>query len=228
MRAKEKLLLGLAALLAALALGVFAAGRLSGAESRSAGEESIPLADWPAADIERFGIEYAGETLTFVKAELPEGQAGSGAAADSDGAAEPESEWQLEGEPETALDQGAVSTMLTALAGLQADRALGAASEEYGLDTPTLRFWVTANGATHTFAVGDENGVTGSVYLQREGESEAYLVAASRVDSLKKTRGDLLAEPADTAGKEDVEPTPGQGENAPQSGQTAESAASEK
>ena len=176
MRAKEKLLLGLAALLAVLALGVFAAGRLSGAESRSAGEESIPLADWPAADIERFGIEYAGETLTFVKAELPEGQAGSGAAADSDGAAEPESEWRLEGEPETALDQGAVSTMLTALAGLQADRALGAASGEYGLDTPTLRFWVTANGATHTFAVGDENGVTGSVYLQREGESEAYLV----------------------------------------------------
>lgn len=228
MRAKEKLLLGLAALLAALALGVFAAGRLSGAESRSAGEESIPLADWPAADIERFGIEYEGETLTFVKAELPEGQAGSGAAADSDGEAEPESEWQLEGEPETALDQGAVSTMLTALAGLQADRALGAASEEYGLDTPTLRFWVTANGATHTFAVGDENGVTGSVYLQREGESEAYLVAASRVASLKKTRGDLLAEPADTAGKEEVDPTPGQGENAPQSGQTAESAAPEE
>ena len=225
MRAKEKLLLGLAALLAVLALGVFAAGRLSGAESRSAGEESIPLADWPAADIERFGIEYAGETLTFVKAELPEGQAGSGAAADSDGAAEPESEWRLGGEPGTALDQGAVSTMLTALAGLQADRALGAASGEYGLDTPTLRFWVTANGATHTFAVGDENGVTGSVYLQREGESEAYLVAASRVAGLKKTRGDLLAEPADTAGKEGVEPTPGQGENAPQSGQTAESAA---
>ena len=37
--------------------------------------------------------------------------------------------------------------MLTALAGLQADRALGAASEEYGLDTPPLRFWVTANGS---------------------------------------------------------------------------------
>lgn len=228
MRAKEKLLLGLAALLAALALGVFAAGRHSGGESRSAGEESIPLADWAAADIERFGIEYAEETLTFVKAELPEGQAGSGAAADSDGEAEPESKWQLEGEPETALDQGAVSTMLTALAGLQADRALGAASEEYGLDTPPLRFWVTANGVTHAFAVGDENGVTGSVYLQREGESETYLVAASRVASLKKTRGDLLAEPAGTAGKEDVEPTPGQGEDAPQSGQTAESAAPEE
>lgn len=216
MRAKEKLLLGLAALLAALALGVFAAGRWSGAGSSSQAEESIPLADWSAADIERFGLEYAGETLSFVKVELPTGQADDGGStAASEGEAEPESEWQLEGEPETALDQSAVSTMLTALASLQADRALGAASEEYGLNTPTLRFWVTVNGATQTFAVGDENSVTGSVYLQKEGEDEAYLVASSRVAGLKKTRADLLKEAADTAG----------GGDAPQSGQAAESAA---
>lgn len=213
MKAKRTLLLGLAAFLAVLALGVFAVGRLE-EEDASPADESIPLADWAAADIERFGIEYGGETLTFVKVELPaeESEKGESSSADSSGIQEPQTEWRLEGEPETALDQTIVNTMLTALASLRADRALGQASEEYGLARPTLTFWATAGGATHAFAVGAENRVTGSVYLQKDGEGEAYLVASSRVTSLQKTRADLLARQTEESGSQAAGSTGGEPE----------------
>lgn len=194
MKAKRNLLIGLAALLALLALGAFAAGRLSEAGTDAAADEGISLADWSAAEIERFGIEYGGQALTFVKVELPAGEAeseGAGSSASGGEEAAPRTEWQLEGEAGTALDQSAVSTMLTSLSSLRADRALEENREEYGLSAPTLAFWVQAKGATHSFAVGAENPVTGSVYLQKDGGGQVYLVAASRVAGLQKTKAEL-------------------------------------
>lgn len=189
MKTKKMLLIGLTVLLAALAVGVLAAGRLGAAASSSNTTETILLTDFSAAELERFGVNYNGEELTFVKAELPVEENDDSASAP----AEPKTEWQLENEPEYALDQSLIGTILTALGNLQATRQLSEIKAEYGLENPALSFWATANGQTVRFSAGAENTITGSLYLQKEGEEGAYLINTSAVASLKKEKAELAA-----------------------------------
>ena len=57
---------------------------------------------------------------------------------------EPETEtvWYLTDDPEYKLDQSSVNSMLTAFVNLEASRQLTETSEEYGLEEPTLTFWL--------------------------------------------------------------------------------------
>lgn len=106
---------------------------------------------------------------------------------------EPETEtvWYLADDPEYKLDQSSVNSMLTAFVNLEASRQLTETSEEYGLEEPTLTFWMTANGETTTWICGATNDVTGTVYLQKRGEDTVYLVDTNKVTVFEKSRMDL-------------------------------------
>lgn len=106
---------------------------------------------------------------------------------------EPETEtvWYLTDDPEYKLDQSSVNSMLTAFVNLEASRQLTETSEEYGLEEPTLTFWMTANGETTTWICGATNDVTGTVYLQKQREDTVYLVDTNKVTVFEKSRMDL-------------------------------------
>lgn len=106
---------------------------------------------------------------------------------------EPETEtvWYLTDDPEYKLDQSSMNSMLTAFVNLEASRQLTETSEEYGLEEPTLTFWMTANGETTTWICGATNDVTGTVYLQKQREDTVYLVDTNKVTVFEKSRMDL-------------------------------------
>lgn len=114
---------------------------------------------------------------------------------------EPETEivWYLADDPEYKLDQSTVSSMLTAFVNLEASRQLTETSEEYGLEEPTPTFWMTANGETTTWICGATNDVTGTIYLQKQGEDTVYLVDTDKVTVFEKSRMDL-GDTSDTIG----------------------------
>ncbi len=89
--------------------------------------------------------------------------------------------------------------MLTAFVNLEASRQLTETSEEYGLEEPTLTFWMTANGETATWICGATNDVTGTIYLQKQGEDTVYLVDTDKVTVFEKSRMDL-GDTSDTTG----------------------------
>ena len=89
--------------------------------------------------------------------------------------------------------------MLTAFVNLEASRQLTETSEEYGLEEPTLTFWMTANGETTTWICGATNDVTGTIYLQKQGEDTVYLVDTDKVTVFEKSRMDL-GDTSDTTG----------------------------
>ena len=198
MQSKKILLGALAALLVLLAAGLAGAKALAGAQQAQADESqpAIDLAAFSPADIQAFGYTFGGESLSFeaVQQSAENSESGAGSQSGSDPQAQQaETVWRLADEPELELEQSLISTMLTALGNLTAQRQLGQPSEEYGLDQPTMTLWATANGETTTWLVGAENAVTGSVYLQKQGEDTVYLVAAGKLTALQKAKADLLA-----------------------------------
>ena len=50
---------------------------------------------------------------------------------------------------------------------------------------------MTANGETTTWICGATNDVTGTVYLQKQGEDTVYLVDTNKVTVFEKSRMDL-------------------------------------
>lgn len=126
----------------------------------AAAEGSITLSSFAAGDVERIQYTYNNETFTL------EYDSGS---------------WTLADDPDYHLDESACSTMVTALASLNAKRSLNAeAGEDYGLTDPAVTVTVTAAGETNTFAFGAENPVTGDMYVQKEGDDAVYTVSGNK------------------------------------------------
>lgn len=211
MKAKRNLMIGLVVLLVILAVGVFAAQTVSDrADAASASADAtIPLTSLTSsADVESFGYTWQGDTLNFEqRQEVVESESESTSETADDSASasaseetEPETEtvWYLADDPEYQLDQSTVSSMLTAFANLEASRQLTEVSEEYGLDEPTLTFWMTADGETTTWVCGATNDVTGTIYLQKQGEDTVYLVDSTKVTVFEKSRMDLADTSAST------------------------------
>lgn len=212
MQAKRNLMIGLVILLVILAAGVFAAQTISDRDAAASASEdtTIDLVSITASsEIESFGYIFEGDTLNFEQREEvveTESESTSEAADDSASTSaseetEPETEivWYLSDEPEYKLDQSSVSSMLTAFVNLEASRQLTETSEEYGLEEPTLTFWMTANGETTTWICGATNDVTGTIYLQKQGEDTVYLVDTNKVTVFEKSRMDL-GDTSDTTG----------------------------
>ena len=167
-------------------------------------ETTLSLSDFASADIEAFGYTWQGENLSFAQREQvvesdPEESEESDPAqsqeSDTDTQQEPETElvWYLTQEPEYQLDQSTISSMLTALSTLTAQRQLEQAAPEYGLEEPELTIWVTVNGQTTTWNCGITNTMTQSRYLQKQGESSVYLVSASSLNLFESTQQELGA-----------------------------------
>lgn len=211
MKAKRNLMIGLVVLLVVLAVGVLAAQTVSDRDAAASASEdtSIALTSLTASsEIESFGYTWQGDTLNFEqRQEVVETESDSSETADDSAStsasqeSEPETEtvWYLADDPEYKLDQSSVNSMLTAFANLEASRQLTETSEEYGLEEPTLTFWMTANGETTTWICGATNDVTGTVYLQNQGEDTVYLVDTNKVTVFEKSRMDL-GDTSDSAG----------------------------
>ena len=211
MKTKQLLLIALLAVVALLAAGLVAVRSLDTEEADSASDE-IDLAPFAPADIEAFGYTFGGETLEFASKETP---------AEDESSSETETTWYLTDDPDYELDQSAISTMLVALGNLTAQRQFENTGEDYGFDEPVLTAWVTAGGETYAWTLGAENSVTGSMYLQVQGQEDTvYLVSVSALSALESTKIELAApaptpepteepasEPEATAPEEDAETT---------------------
>ena len=139
---------------------------------------------------------------------------------------------------EKALLQSAISTMLVALGNLTAQRQFENTGEDYGFDEPILTAWVTAGGETYAWTLGAENSVTGSMYLQVQGQEDTvYLVSVSALSALESTKIELAApaptpepteapasEPEATAPEEDAETTSSPASDAAPEADTSSSA----
>lgn len=188
MKTKQLLLIALLAVVALLAAGLVAVRSLDTEEADSASDE-IDLAPFAPADIEAFGYTFGGETLEFASKETP---------AEDESSSETETTWYLTDDPDYELDQSAISTMLVALGNLTAQRQFENTGEDYGFDEPILTAWVTAGGETYAWTLGAENSVTGSMYLQVQGQEDTvYLVSVSALSALESTKIELAA-PAPT------------------------------
>lgn len=235
MKTKQLLLIALLAVVALLAAGLVAVRSLDTEEADSASDE-IDLAPFAPADIEAFGYTFGGETLEFASKETP---------AEDESSSETETTWYLTDDPDYELDQSAISTMLVALGNLTAQRQFENTGEDYGFDEPILTAWVTAGGETYAWTLGAENSVTGSMYLQVQGQEDTvYLVSVSALSALESTKIELAApaptpeateepasEPEAAAPEEDAEttssPASDAGQEADTSSSASESAASE-
>ena len=201
MKAKRNLMIGLVVLLVILAAGVLAAQTISDRDAAASASEdaAIALTSLTASsEIESFGYTWQGDTLDFEqRQEVVESNssedADNSASTSASEESEPETEtvWYLADDPKYRLDQTSVNSMLTAFVNLEASRQLSETSEEYGLEEPTLTFWMTANGETETWICGATNDVTGTVYLQKQGEDTVYLVDTGKVTIFEKSRMDL-------------------------------------
>lgn len=211
MKTKQLLLIALLAVVALLAAGLVAVRSLDTEEADSASDE-IDLAPFAPADIEAFGYTFGGETLEFASKETP---------AEDESSSETETTWYLTDDPDYELDQSAISTMLVVLGNLTAQRQFENTGEDYGFDESILTAWVTAGGETYAWTLGAENSVTGSMYLQVQGQEDTvYLVSVSALSALESTKIELAApaptpepteepasEPEATAPEEDAETT---------------------
>lgn len=211
MKTKQLLLIALLAVVALLAAGLVAVRSLDTEEAGSSANE-IDLAPFAPADIEAFGYTFGGETLEFASKETP---------AEDESSSETETTWYLTDDPDYELDQSAISTMLVVLGNLTAQRQFENTGEDYGFDEPILTAWVTAGGETYAWTLGAENSVTGSMYLQVQGQEDTvYLVSVSALSALESTKIELAApaptpepteepasEPEATAPEEDAETT---------------------
>lgn len=235
MKTKQLLLIALLAVVALLAAGLVAVRSLDTEEADSASDE-IDLVPFAPADIEAFGYTFGGETLEFASKETP---------AEDESSSETETTWYLTDDPDYELDQSAISTMLVALGNLTAQRQFENTGEDYGFDESILTAWVTAGGETYAWTLGAENSVTGSMYLQVQGQEDTvYLVSVSALSALESTKIELAApaptpepteepasEPEATAPEEDAETTSSPASDAAPGADTSpsasESAASE-
>lgn len=228
MKTKQLLLIALLTVVALLAAGLVAVRSLDTEEADSASDE-IDLAPFAPADIEAFGYTFGGETLEFASKETP---------AEDESSSETETTWYLTDDPDYELDQSAISTMLVALGNLTAQRQFENTGEDYGFDEPILTAWVTAGGETYAWTLGAENSVTGSMYLQVQGQEDTvYLVSVSALSALESTKIELAApaptpepteepasEPEATAPEEDAETTSSPASDAAPGADTSSSA----
>ncbi len=228
MKTKQLLLIALLAVVALLAAGLVAVRSLDTEEADSASDE-IDLAPFAPADIEAFGYTFGGETLEFASKETP---------AEDESSSETETTWYLTDDPDYELDQSAISTMLVALGNLTAQRQFENTGEDYGFDEPILTAWVTAGGETYNWTLGAENSVTGSMYLQVQGQEDTvYLVSVSALSALESTKIELAApaptpepteepasEPEAAAPEEDAETTSSPASDAAPEADTSSSA----
>jgi hypothetical protein len=103
--------------------------------------------------------------------------------------------WRILQPKELRADQDAVTSMVTSLGALTADKTIEDNSTDlkaYGLDTPTLEITVTKkDGKTAGVLVGDSTPTNSGAYAKLPDSSRVYLIATYVKTGLDKTVNDL-------------------------------------
>lgn len=172
MKAKQKtltlLLAALAVLAAALALAVWCSNRAAASEA----ENHIQLSTLDGDALERIEYSCGDESVALIR---------------QDG------QWVLESDPAYHISQTRAQTMADTLCSLAANRALGDTdTAAYGLDSPRQTVTAVADGQNWSVCFGDENELTGDVYLRVEGDSAVYTADASVQDPFAYTAQQLF------------------------------------
>lgn len=106
--------------------------------------------------------EYNGETIHLTKTE---------------------DTWICTEQPDLTLDTDQVTTLLDAVASLEATQQVENPEDDatYGLDAPTNVITYTTSDGTTTLTLGNENNITGGNYLKNSDNDNIYLVDTTLV-----------------------------------------------
>ena len=101
-------------------------------------------------------------------------------------------QWSYDGDPEFPLVQNSVTTMIQAIAEVNAMRKLDDIDDasSYGFDEPSLTVTIT-QGTDYTFEVGNLNNYTGGYYLRYNGD--IYMADETLITVFGKGLFDFLA-----------------------------------
>ena len=103
--------------------------------------------------------------------------------------------WRIAEPKPLPADQDAVTSMVTTLSNLAADKTIeenAADVKPYGLDIPTLDITITKkDGKTAEVVIGDSTPTNSGVYAKLAGSSKIYTVASFVKTALDKTVNDL-------------------------------------
>ena len=91
--------------------------------------------------------------------------------------------WTCTEQPDRTLDTDQVTTLLDAVASLEATQQVENPEDDaiYGLDTPTNVITYTTSDGTTTLTLGNENNITGGNYLKNSDNDNIYLIDTSLV-----------------------------------------------
>jgi hypothetical protein len=103
--------------------------------------------------------------------------------------------WQIIAPKPFAADQGLVSSTVSTLASLNADRLVdekGSDLKQYGFDHPSLEVDVTGkNDKTQTLLIGDDTPTGSDVYAMLAGDPRVFTIASYKKTSIDKGLSDL-------------------------------------
>ena len=116
--------------------------------------------------------------------------------------------WTCTEQPDLTLDTDQVTTLLDAVASLEATQQVENPEDDaiYGFDTPTNVITYTTSDGTTTLTLGNENNITGGNYLKNSDNDNIYLVDTSLVttfdcdvSTLEKTEESKTSEASESS-----------------------------
>ena len=173
-RSKKLLVLAivLAVMVAAYGVTALIVHKLDEENAVTETEGTFALVSYTVDDISVIGWNYSGTDYSVTK------RAGT---------------WTLDGTDAFRLDTDAIDEMAETIVNLTAVRSItgGLEKSAYGLETPTLQFYVTLNdGTTYNYAQGDQNSVTEEYYFCVN--DEIYTVSSTVKTSFNKNKKNLF------------------------------------
>ncbi len=138
-------------------------------------------------DITALSWEYNGETIHLTKTE---------------------DTWTCTEQPDLTLDTDQVTTLLDAVASLEATQQVENPEDDttYGFDVPTNVITYTTADTTTTLTLGNENDITGGNYLKTSDNDDVYLVDTTLVttfdcdvSTLEKTEESTTSEASEAS-----------------------------
>lgn len=93
--------------------------------------------------------------------------------------------WTCAEQSDLTLDTNQVTTLLDAVASLEATQQVENPEDDatYGFDTPTNVITYTTTDGTTTLTLGNENDITGGNYIKTSENNNVYLVATTFVNT---------------------------------------------
>lgn len=150
--------------------------------------DTITITDFDTDDVTAFSYQLNGETLSFTK--------------DGDN-------WLYDGDTSLDLDEGSITSMLSAVSNLTTEEALEEydSLSDYGLDTPSNTITVTTADGTITLLAGNQNEITNSYYMMTGDSDTVYLISTDLNSTFGSAVDDLIAEEEETETEEPEEAT---------------------